>query len=138
MNGIYRDEQSGEWFYPENTYLLSETDEFGVILYANDLFCQLAGYKREELLGEAHNIVRDPDMPRIAFAGLWDDIRSKGFWTGFVKNRCKNGDFYWVFATVLKKVSKDGVVTYLSLRVKPSRQDVEASQKLYAELKAQE
>ena len=138
MSDIYKDPESDEWFFPESAYILSETDEKGIILYANDTFCELAGYSLDELIGEPHNIVRHPDMPRVAFKGLWDDIQSKGFWTGFVKNRRKDRGFYWVYATALKKVAADGTVTYLSVRVKPSRSDVMASTKLYAELSASE
>ena len=138
MSSIYKDPESDESFFPESAYILSETDEKGIILYANDTFCELAGYSLDELIGEPHNIVRHPDMPRVAFKGLWDDIQSKGFWTGFVKNRRKDRGFYWVYATALKKVAADGTVTYLSVRVKPSRSDVMASTKLYAELSASE
>lgn len=135
MEGVYKDASSNEWFYPDNGYILSETDDKGMILYANDLFCQVAGYTQEELLGQPHNIVRHPDMPRIAFKGLWDDIQSKGFWSGFVKNLRKDRGYYWVYATVIRKVNSDGSVTYLSIRVKPSRADVQASEALYTELR---
>ena len=138
MQGIYKDENSDEWFFPANTYILSETDEYGIILYANELFCSIAGYRLEELIGEPHNIVRHPDMPRIAFKGLWDDIQNKGFWTGIVKNKRKDGACYWVHATVLKRIDAKGKVTYLSIRRVPSRQDVEACITLYAELKSKE
>ncbi len=138
MAEIIKDKNTNEWFYPDNSYILSETDERGIILYANDLFCEVAGYTREELIGEPHNIVRHPDMPRIAFKGLWDDIQTKGFWTGFVKNLRKDRGYYWVYATALKKVHPDGHITYLSIRVKPSRGDVDACEKLYAELRSAE
>lgn len=138
MAEVYKDSVTNEWYYPDNGYILSETDEKGIILYANKLFCEIAGYKEEELIGEPHNIVRHPDMPSIAFKGLWDDIESKGFWTGFVKNLRKDGGYYWVLASVLRKVHEDGHVTYLSVRIKPSRADVEASDKLYKTLMAQE
>jgi len=138
MHYIYKDESSDEWFFPDEAYILSETDERGIIIYANDLFCQLAGYKLNELIGEPHNIVRHPDMPRIAFKGLWDDIQSKGFWTGVVKNQRKDRAYYWVYATAIRKVSHDGSITYLSVRVKPSRADVKACTELYADLKESE
>ncbi len=138
MEDIYKDPVSDEWFYPEDSYILSETDEKGVILYANDTFCELAGYKLEELIGQAHNIVRHPDMPRIAFKGLWDDVQSKGFWTGFVKNMRKDRGYYWVYATVLRKKAKDGSNTYLSVRVKPSRSNVAKFSELYASIKESE
>lgn len=138
MSDIYKDPVSDEWYFHDSIYILSETDENGLIIYANDIFCEMAGYSREELIGQPHNIVRHPDMPRIAFKSLWDDIVSKGFWTGFVKNRRKDGGYYWVYATALRKIHSDGRISYLSVRVKPSRNDVEASEVLYAQLRAQE
>ena len=134
----YKDPISDEWYFPDNAYILSETDEKGMILYANKLFCEIAGFCEAELLGKAHNIVRHPDMPRIAFKGLWDDIQSKGYWTGFVKNRRKDKGSYWVYATVIRKLQPDGSARYLSVRVKPGRKDVVKYSKLYAELKEKE
>ena len=138
MSKIYKDEHSDEWFFPDDCYILSETDDKGIIIYANELFCEIAGYTLEELIGEPHNIVRHPDMPRIAFQGLWDDIQTKGFWTGIVKNIRRDRTFYWVHATALKRVHSNGDVTYLSVRRVPSRSDVTAATKLYAELREAE
>lgn len=138
MSEIYKDEQSDEYYFGENSYILSETDERGIITYANDLFCKIALYNVDELIGKPHNIVRHPDMPRIAFKGLWNDIKTKGFWTGIVKNLRKDKGFYWVHATVLKRIDSDGKVSYLSIRTVPKRKDVEAAICLYAELKSKE
>lgn len=138
MQEIYKDANSEEWHFDENSYILSETDSKGLILYANDLFCEMAGYKQEELIGVPHNVVRHPDMPRIAFKGLWDDIQSKGFWNGIVKNLRKDGGYYWVNATALRKIHDDGRVTYLSIRRVPSRVDVKNCITLYARLKSKE
>ena len=135
MSEIYKDEQSDEWFFPKDSYILSETDSKGFILYANELFCEIAAYSIDELIGQPHNIVRHPDMPRIAFKGLWDDIQTKGFWRGTVKNLRKDGGCYWVDATVLRKVQSNGEVTYLSIRTTPSRSVVESCVALYSELK---
>jgi len=131
-------ENSDEMFFSADQYILSETDDKGLITYANNLFCEMAGYKLDELIGKPHNIVRHPDMPRIAFKGLWDDIQSKGFWTGIVKNLRKDGGYYWVHATALRKIHNNGRVTYLSVRRVPSRVEVEACISLYAELKSSE
>jgi len=133
-----KDKQSNEWHFSADEYILSETDEKGFIIYANNLFCEMAGYKLEELIGESHNIVRHPDMPRAAFKGLWSDVRTKGFWTGVVKNLRKDGGFYWVHATVLRRIHSDGKVTYLSVRVVPNRVIVNSCIKLYSELKSKE
>jgi len=138
MMAIKKDEHSEEWFFSSDEYILSETDEKGIIIYANQIFCDMAGYKREELIGQPHNIIRHPDMPRIAFKGLWDDIQSKGFWTGIVKNLRKDGGFYWVHATAMRRVKADGSVTYLSVRRVPNRAEVDSCTTLYAELKSGE
>ncbi len=123
----------GEVLYSD-LYLLSETDEKGVVLYANDAFLKIANLRKEEILGQPHNLVRHPEMPRVAFKSLWDDVQSKGFWTGFVKNARKGGGFYWVYATVLRSIDKNGNTKYVSIRVKPSREDIKKSEALYATL----
>ncbi|WP_415397032.1 PAS domain-containing protein [Sulfurimonas sp. CS5] len=135
---VTKSESSDEWFFSSDQYILSETDDKGLIVYANDLFCEMAAYKIEELIGQPHNIVRHPDMPRIAFKSLWDDIKSKGFWTGIVKNLRKDGGYYWVHATALRKIHNDGQVTYLSVRRVPSKREIETCIPLYAELKSSE
>ena len=123
----------GEVLY-NDLYLLSETDEKGTILYANDAFLKIANMREDELIGQPHNIVRHPEMPRTAFKSLWDDVQSKGFWTGYVKNSRKGGGHYWVFATVLRSMDKNGNTKYISIRVKPSREDIRKAQELYATL----
>ena len=125
--------EDGEVLY-NDLYLLSETDEKGIILYASDSFLKIANMKSEELIGQPHNIVRHQDMPRAAFKSLWDDVQSKGFWTGYVKNARKGGGFYWVYATVLRSVDKTGNTKYVSIRVKPSREDIQKAAELYATL----
>jgi len=138
MSEIYKDSQTDEWYFNEKSYILSETDARGLILYANDIFCDIAGYTIDELIGQPHNIVRHPDMPRIAFQGLWDDIQSKGFWNGTVKNLRKDGAYYWVDATVIRKIAVNGEVTYLSIRRVPTRSVVESCISLYSDLKSKE
>ena len=135
MSNIYKDSQTSEWFFPVDSFILSETDEHGIIIYVNEIFCEIAGYTKDELLGQPHNIIRHPDMPRIAFKGLWDAVQSKGFWDGYVKNARKDGGYYWVYATVLRKVAPNGDISYLSIRTVPSRTKVQASEELYATLK---
>jgi aerotaxis receptor len=125
---------NGEVLY-DDLYLLSETDEKGIITYTSESFAQIAGYKVEELIGQPHNIVRHPDMPRVAFKDLWDSVAKKGFWTGFVKNLRKDGGYYWVYATVLKNVDKSGNIRYVSIRTKPSRDDIEKAEELYKTMK---
>jgi aerotaxis receptor len=119
-------------------FLVSETDEKGIIRFANDEFCKYAGYSLDELLGKPHNIVRHPDMPRAAFKDLWDTIKSGKRWRGFVKNRAKDGRYYWVFATVYPFTSCDGSKGYISCRRKISQMEKEKYEALYKKMRAQE
>jgi len=123
----------GEVLFDYN-FLLSETDEKGVITYANDAFADIANYTVDELIGQPHNIIRHPDMPRIAFKGLWDDIQDKEFWRGFVKNARRGGGYYWVYGTVLRKIDNNGAIRYISIRTKPSRNAVKEHDALYKTL----
>jgi methyl-accepting chemotaxis protein len=111
--------------------IVSKTDAKGVITYVNREFIEMSGYSEKELLGQAHNLVRHPDMPAAAFKDLWDTMKAGKPWNGVVKNRCKNGDFYWVEANVTP-IREGGAVTgYLSVRTKPSQAQVEAATRLY-------
>jgi len=115
----------------ENAFLVSETDEKGIIKFANDDFCKAAGYELDELIGKPHNIVRHNDMPKVAFKSLWDTISKNETWTGYVKNATKSGGYYWVFATVYPFESCNGSKGYLSCRRKPSKEEVEEHEALY-------
>lgn len=117
--------------YAEGVIFVTKTDTSGVITYANDAFVEVSGYSHAELMGRNHNIVRHPDMPKWAFADLWKTIRSGHPWRGIVKNRAKNGDYYWVRATVSPIVEDGKVVGYMSLRRKPSRAEIASVQPLY-------
>ncbi len=119
----------------ETANILSTTDLNGDITYANRDFIDIAGFSEAELIGEHHNVVRHPDMPPAAFADLWEKLRSGRSWMGLVKNRCKNGDHYWVSAYATP-VSRDGrVVEYQSVRVKPRAEQIQAAEALYHELR---
>ncbi|MGZ5049923.1 MAG: methyl-accepting chemotaxis protein [Methylobacter sp.] len=111
--------------------IVSNTDLKGVITYANDGFVRLSGYSREELIGAPHNIVRHPDMPKEAFADLWALLKAGRPWTGIVKNRCKNGDYYWVLANVTPIYENTEMVGYMSVRSKPNREQVKAAETAY-------
>ncbi|HEX6734137.1 MAG TPA: methyl-accepting chemotaxis protein [Azonexus sp.] len=102
--------------FPPNTYLVSKTDLKGVITYANDAFVEISGFTRDELIGKNHNLVRHPDMPEAAFRDLWATVKSGLPWRGLVKNRCKNGDFYWVEAFVVPLKKNGQINGYMSVR----------------------
>jgi len=125
-----------EYKLREDDFLVSQTDEKGNILFANDDFCKVSGYTLAELVGKPHNIVRHPDMPRAAFESLWDSVLHDRVWDGYVKNRTKEGGYYWVYATVYPiydKIRK--AKTYLSCRRKPSSREIEEAQELYKTLR---
>jgi aerotaxis receptor len=129
---------AGETVLDEYAFLVSETDLKGVITFANDDFCKIAGYTVDELLGKPHNIVRHPDMPKVAFKSLWDTVKKGEIWTGYVKNKTKDGGYYWVFATVYPFETCDGTRGYLSCRRKPSRTEIEKHEQLYRQWKLNE
>ncbi|WFE70490.1 methyl-accepting chemotaxis protein [Halomonas sp. M1] len=113
-------------------FLVSRTDLKGRITYANPAFIQISGFRHDELIGAPHNLIRHPDMPPAAFANLWQTIETGETWRGLVKNRCKNGDHYWVDASVTPIVENDQVVGYASVRVQASREAIAQAEQVYA------
>lgn len=126
--------KDNEMLLDETSLLVSETDARGVIVYADETFVKYSEYTLEELIGKSHNIIRHPDMPKSAFKELWSNVKSGKVWQGFVKNRTKNGKFYWVYATVFP-FGKDH---YLSVRKMASREEIARYESLYREMKAKE
>jgi len=120
--------------FSENQQLVSVTDTSGIITYVNDHFCKISGYLREELVGQHHNIVRHPDMPKAAFADLWSKLKRDDSWRGMVKNRCKNGGYYWVDAYVTPVYEDNRVIGYQSVRNKPSQKHISLAKNLYDKL----
>ncbi len=120
--------------FPAGTVLVSKTDTKGIITYANDAFVDISGYSRDELIGKSHNIVRHPDMPPQAFQWLWDTLKAERPWRGMVKNRCKNGDHYWVRATVAPIIENSSIIGYVSVRRPPTREQVAEAEALYREM----
>jgi len=123
--------------YPEEMKLVSTTDLKGVITYVNQDFIKISGFTEEELIGKSHNVVRHPDMPVAAFADLWATIKAGKSWNKLVKNRCKNGDHYWVEAYVTPVYDHENIIGYQSVRTKPSRRAIEKAERLYARLKSE-
>ena len=117
-------------------FLVSKTDTKGKILYCNEEFISISGYSEKELLGQPHSIVRHPDMPRTIFKYLWGRIVQGKEVNAYVKNLAKDGSFYWVFANIYPSLtSTNTIVTYNSVRRKPSKNRLEFAKKFYAELK---
>lgn len=125
-----------EYVLKSDDFLVSQTDDKGKILFANDDFCKAAGYEINELIGQPHSIVRHKDMPKVAFKDLWDTVNRGKVWTGYVKNATKSGGHYWVYATVYPMFDPHtNAKRYLSCRRKPSAQEIKEAQSLYKTLR---
>lgn len=118
----------------DDVILVSKTNLRGITSYANKPFIEISGFKEDELIGKNHNVVRHPDMPPEAFEDLWGSVKAGKPWLGIVKNRCKNGDYYWVQANVSPVFKNGQVVEYLSVRSKPSASEIEQATKLYQKI----
>lgn len=122
--------------FEDHQELVSTTDLRGVITYANEAFCTIAGFSKDELIGKNHNIVRHPDMPKAAFKELWEKLKAGHSWRGMVKNRCKDGRYYWVDAFVTPIFEHGQLVGYQSVRTKPSNDLKNKAQALYDKINA--
>jgi len=126
-----------EVIFPADARLITTTDLNGDITYANDDFVTVSGYTRAELIGQHHNIIRHPDMPKQAFADLWATIKAGRSWRGMVKNRCQDGSFYWVDAYVTPILDHNGeVIEYQSVRSAPSPESKERAESEYRKWKS--
>jgi aerotaxis receptor len=123
----------GEYTFNDGV-IVSETDLKGIITYANRKFCEIAGYDKNELQGKNHNIIRHPDMPKIAFKGLWDTIQSGQNWSGVVKNLRKDGRYYWVHSYITLTFKNNEHTGYIAARRPASRLEIEEAESLYAKL----
>jgi len=127
-----------EFPFPKGQTLVSITDPKGRITYCNTAFISVSGFSKEELLGQAHNIVRHPEMPEEAFRDMWETIQNGRLWTGLVKNRRKNGDYYWVRANVTPMLNGANIVGFLSVRSEPTRDEISSASRFYATLSSQQ
>jgi len=119
--------------------MITETDTAGIITYANRKFRELTGYTKEELIGSPHNINRHPDMPKIAFKGMWERIKRGEYWEGYVKNMTKEGKYYLVIVWIKPKFDDDGnIIGYIAGRKVPDRAKMTKALKTYKELKEAE
>ena len=123
-----------EQSFSEDANILSTTNPKGIITYTNDDFNAISGFSEEELLGKNHNLVRHPEMPPAAFADLWETVKGGHPWMGIVKNRCKNGDHYWVDAFVTPIIEHGNLVEIQSVRTKPVREHVDRAAQVYAQI----
>jgi aerotaxis receptor len=119
----------------EGTILVSKTTPEGIITFCNGNLIKLSGYSENELCGNSHNIVRHPDTPAVLFEDLWATITNGEPWSGVIKNRTKNGDHYWVYANVTPIFNQRKIIGFMSVRTKPTEQQIEEAKKLFATLK---
>ena len=117
-------------------YIVSETDEKGIITYCNDYFVKISGYSREELIGQPHSIVRHPDMPKVIFKLLWETIKSGKNINAVVKNLAKDGSYYWIFTEfeIRKDTDSGEIIGYHASRKAVSKHIIEIISELYGKL----
>jgi len=130
MNSVTHNEKE----FLESEQLVSTTDLEGRITYANEAFCRVAGYTLDELIGQHHNVVRHPNMPKAAFGDLWTKLKRGDSWRGMVKNRCKDGGYYWVDAYVTPLYENKVITGYQSVRSKPTYEQKTKAQQFYDNL----
>lgn len=124
--------------FPEGKLIVSVSDLDGNITEANKAFVDMSAYSKEELIGMPHTIIRHPDMPKAAYKDLWDTLAEGKKWHGYVKNLRKDGGYYWTYATIIPNVRQGKLLSYTSVRRKPSKQKVEEHSQLYKEMKSAE
>ena len=123
---------TNEYVLPDDTLIVSKTDTKGKLTYFNEQFVSASGFTEAELMGQPHNIVRHPDMPPAAFQNLWDTVQAGKPWSGAVKNRRKNGDYYWVQASATPIWENGQITGYMSVRTKISAAQREEAERVYA------
>ena len=124
--------------YPEGKLIVSRTDVDGKITHCNQAFVEMSGFEESELIGQPHYILRHPDMPAAAFKDLWDTVKAKSKWKGYVKNLRKDGKYYWVYAVVVPNIRNGKLVGFASVRRKPSRTKINECISLYKTMLAEE
>jgi len=124
-----------EFNFPADATLMSSTDTQSHITYANEAFIEVSGFEREQILGSPHNMVRHPDMPKEAFADMWATLKAGQSWTALVKNRRQDGDHYWVRANATPVVRNGAVVGYMSVRTKPTADEVKDAETIYRDFR---
>ncbi|GAB6034395.1 PAS domain-containing protein [Galenea microaerophila] len=125
-----------EYQLDENHFIVSKTDINGTITYVNQYFIEISGYTEEELIGQPHNMIRHPDMPKVVFKILWDHLKAEDEFWGYIKNMTKDGGYYWVLAHVTpsRHFETQQIIGYHSDRRAPEREKVEKIIPLYQEL----
>lgn len=124
-----------EYVFDGNGIIISQTDLKGVITYANRKFCEVSGYKASELIGESHNIIRHPNMPKAVFKKMWENITEGQIWNGIIKNMRSDGKYYWVDTEILPVYSTEKELTgYIAARKPASQKDIKESEEVYKKM----
>jgi aerotaxis receptor len=131
---MHRPNPINEEYIFENGLIISSTDLKGVITYANRKFCEITCYTKDELTGNNHNILRHPDMPKVAFQEVWDTIQAGKEWTGIIKNLRKDGKYYWVYSHITPIVTDGDISGYTSVKRPASETEIKESIPLYRDL----
>ncbi len=118
----------------EGRVIISQTDAKGIITFANRIFCEISGYSVTELVGQPHNIIRHPDMPKAAFQKMWETLKGGQVWSGLVKNLRKDGRYYWVDTEIMPIYTNDKITGYVAARKPASKKDVQETEKLYKKM----
>jgi len=122
----------------EDGLIISSTDKKGIITYANKKFCEISNYSKSELVGQSHNILRHPDMPKDVYRELWDNLKNEKEWTGVVKNLRKDGKYYWVYSYITPITIGGEVIGYTAARRPASASEIEEILPVYTNLLANE
>jgi PAS domain S-box-containing protein len=120
----------------EGAFAVTMTDPQGLLTFVNEAFARISGFDPEELLGQPHNRVRHPDMPAAVFTRLWATLQAGESWQGLIKNRARNGDFFWADTTISPVVERGSVVGYVAIRNKPNAFQIEEADYLHARMRA--
>jgi len=126
---------NNEKILDQNDFIVSKTDTKGKIIYCNEIFTKMAGYPAKDLIGANHNVIRHPEMPKLAFKILWELVQQKDEFFGFVKNLCADGGYYWVFAYITADLDLNGnIIGYTSVRRKMPQSAIDIITPIYKEL----
>jgi aerotaxis receptor len=120
-----------EVFMDDGFVIVSRTDEKGRIVFVNKNFIDISGFSQQQLIGQPHNLIRHSDMPPEAFKDMWRDLHAGIPWTGYVKNRVKNGDHYWVRANAMPEIENGRITGFLSIRNKPDQETTKVVGDIY-------
>lgn len=136
---MQRPEPLTEEIFYDGATMITETDPKGIITYVNRKFVEMSGYSKKELIGQSHNIMRHPDMPKVIFKAMWANLKNAAPWKGYIKNLRKDGSFYWVVVFITPKHDDQGNLSgFIAARETPGPQTLEEIKEAYRQYKTAE